>query len=621
MNAERERYFNRRPFVTAALGVMLGVLLARLFPGQTGYILAAAGVALTMISIRTGVKWLPVFLAFLSIGTLRLELAYPKLPAPRGNCALTGTVAEISQQGQNLRVTLSNAKADGAPIDGLVQLTLPRYNGQTIAYGQQLAAHASLSLPQGARNEGGMDYRFYCFSRGIVCTARSYGPLAVADAPPSLYGRLLALREDATKLLISLMGRENGALAAGMLHGAVEDIPDQTLDDFRGSGIAHLLSVSGLHVSLLAGALLVLLRRVKPVAQFIIICMVLLFYCAFCAFAAPTLRSALMVICLLLAKILYRRNDPLSALSFSFLILLLISPFTLFSIGFQLSYTAVLGILLLYPALSSAMQRLPKTLSEPLALSISAGLSTAPVSAAVFQSMSILSVPANLLVVPLCALSMLPSGIALMISPVSSSVARFAASISGAAIALMRAVAQVAASPGMLRLPPTSFGAGVCFFLFLLFCSPYFLGGRGSRRAFCAISAVLCLLLWLAPLFMRPEQHATVLDVPYGYAVHLHAGGKDVVVGTPDALENSAVESYLHANGIYRATMEEGNKEGVVVSLSSTSLFVYPGGAEIGGMHYATSMNGQMRFFEKNGALMMQPYARDARYAILLKEP
>ncbi len=620
MNAERERYFNRRPFVTAAFGIMAGVLLGRLFPGQTGFMLAAAGIALAVISIRTGVKWLPVFFVFLSIGTLRLELAYPKLPEPRENCTLTGTVAEIARQGQNLQVTLSEARADGSPIDGLVLLTLPRYDGQEIAYGQRLAAHASLSLPQGPRNEGGMDYRFYCFSRGVVCTARSYGPLAVAYAPPSLYGRLLVLREGATDLLISLMGQENGALAAGMLHGAVEDIPDQTLDDFRGSGIAHLLSVSGLHVSLLAGALLILLRRAKPVAQFIVIFIVLFFYCAFCAFAAPTLRAALMVLCLLLAKILYRRNDPLSALSFSFLILLLISPFALFSIGFQLSYTAVLGILLLYPALLNGMRCLPKTLSEPLALSVSAGLSTAPVSAAVFQSMSILSVPANLLVVPLCALSMLPAGLALLISPVSSAVARFAASISGAAIVLMRAVAQAAASPGMLRLPPASFGAGVCFFLFLLFCSPYFLGGRGSRRAFCAISAVLCLLLWVAPLFTRPNQHATVLDVPYGYAVHLHANGKDVVVGTPDALENSAVESYLHANGIYYATMEEGSKEGVAVSLGGTPLFVYPGGAEIGGTHYATSMNGQMRFFEKNGGLVMQPYARDTRYAILINK-
>ncbi len=621
MNAERERYFNRRPFVTAALGMMAGILLGRLFPGILGYIISGAGVILAVLSIRTGVKWLPVFLAFLSIGTLRLELAYPSLPHPREKCALTGTVTEIAHQGQRLRVTLSNAEADGSPIAGFVLLTLPRYDGQSLAYGQKLTAQASLSLPQGPRNEGDMDYRFYCFSRGIVCTALARGPITIANAPPSLYGKLLTLRDNSTQLLIQLMGKENGSLAAGMLNGAVEDIPEQTLDDFRGSGIAHLLSVSGLHVSLLAGALLVLLRRVKPVAQFIIICIVLLFYCAFCAFAPPTLRAALMTICLLLAKILYRRNDPLSALCFSFLILLTVSPFALFSVGFQLSYTAVLGILLLYPTLSAAIKRMPRPLSEPLALSISAGLSTLPVSAATFHSMSILSVPANLLVVPLCALSMLPSGIALVISPISSAVARFSASLSGAAIALMRAVAQAAASPGMLHLPPASLGAGILFFVFLLFCSPYFIGGRSSRKLLCITSATLCMMLWLAPLFMRPNQHATILDVPSGYAVHLHLGREDVVMGTADALKSKIVESYLHANGIYNAAMQEGSTDGAVVTLGGASLFVSAGGTVIGGVRYAAQANGQMRFYEKNGALMMQPYARDFRYAILLREP
>lgn len=620
MNIERERYFNRRPFVTAALGMMAGVLLGRLFPGYPGYIISGVCAALALITIRTGVKWLPVFFAFLAIGTLRLELAYPTLPRPREDCVLAGTVMESAQQGQSLRVTLYNAEADGSAIDGHVLLTLPRYGGQAPTYGQTLTTQASLSLPQGPRNEGGMDYRFYCFSKGIVCTALAHGSIAVADAPPGLYGKLLLLRDNSTQVLIALMGRENGALAAGMLHGAVEDIPEQTLDDFRGAGIAHLLSVSGLHVSLLAGALIILLRRVKPVPQFIAICAALLVYCAFCAFAPPTLRAALMTVCLLLAKVLHRRNDPLSALSFSFLILLFVSPFALFSIGFQLSYTAVLGILLLYPALSTAMQRLPRQLREPLALSVSATLSTLPVSAATFHSMSILSVPANLLVVPLCALSMLPSGIALLLFPISHIVSGFAASLSGAAISLMRATAQAAASPGMLRLPPASFGAGVCFFLLLLFCSPYFLGRRGSRWILCATSLALCCLLWLAPLLLLPIHHATVLDVPTGYAVHVHMGREDVIMGTPDALKSATVESYLNANGIYRAAMQETGKEGTVVMLDNAFLFVFPGGAEIDGVRYGSDANGQMRFYEKNSALVMQPYARDARYAILLSE-
>ena len=80
------------------------------------------------------------------------------------------------------------------------------------------------------------------------------------------------------------------------------------------------------------------------------------------------------------------------------------------------------------------------------------------------------------------------------------------------------------------------------------------------------------------------------------------------------------MESYLRANGIYHATMQEEEKAGVTVTFGGTSLFVYPGGAEIGSISYTTNMNGQMRFYEKNGTLVMQPFARDTRYAILLNE-
>lgn len=615
------RYFNKRPFVIAALGMMAGLLFSYRFPGMPGYLICGGALLCAAMLRVFRIRGIALFLLFLSLGALRLQLAYPAFPAERSACTLTGAVSQAFPKAYGTQLRLTNARVDGHAIDGDVLITLPPQNGPAPSYGSRLHVEASLSLPQGPRNEGGMDYRSYCLSQGIVALAKAKGTVSIVEAPIGFYGKLLVLRDTSTQILIKLMGQENGALAAGMLHGAVADIPEETLDAFRVSGIAHLLSVSGLHVSLLAGMLLLLLRRVRPVPQLIMICAALLFYCAFCAFAPATLRAALMTFCLLFSRVCNRRNDPLSALSFSFLLLVLISPFALFSVGFQLSYAAVLGILLLYPTLNGSIQRLPRTLKEPLALSISAGVSTLPVSAAVFQTMPILSIPANILVVPLCALSMLPSGIALLLYPLSPAIARFLASISGATLSLMRAVAQAAAAPGMLWLPTFSLGAGVCFFLFLLFCSPYFLGKRKERILLASVSAALSIALVAVPLSLRPQRHITVLDTPYGYAVHVHEAGSDKLFGTKNALTGAAAERYLYANGISHAERMVADAKGMRVTLEGYAFFVSPGSITAVSGTYHTNRHGQIRFYVRNGQLSMQPYARDSRYAILIEKP
>jgi|GEM_PF-3204252 len=618
------RGFNNRPFVVAAAGLSGGILAGKFVLGTAAYVLCAIALLLALAARLLRAPHLPLLLLLFGLGLLRLTLSYPVLPRPAENCVLSGRIAQTPIRQENgWRLQLSGAAANGKPIDGGVLVTLPDPKGAYAPeYGQTLRAAAALTLPEGARNDGGLDYRFYCFSQGIVCLAYiEKGTVSLADGPSDLYGLLLRLRTMSTQALIRMMGRTNGALAAGMLNGDVTELPDTVLYDFRGSGIAHLLSVSGLHVTLAAGAVLFLLKRVKPVPQFLAVCGFLLLYCAFCAFAPPTLRSALMTACLLLSRLVGRRNDPLSSLAFSALLILLLSPFALFNAGFQLSYTAVLGILLLYPRLNEAWARLPGMLREPLALSIGAGAGILPASAANFNSVSLLSVPANLLVIPLCAFVMLPSAAALLLYPLLPGVAAFVASLAGAALSLMRAVAYAAASPGMLNIPSPSLAAGALFFLGMLFYSHYYLGEPRAKRLLTATSAALCLMLWIAPALLLPRSSVTVLDVPSGYAAHIRSPSGDTLLGTAEALGGSAVQGYLAANGVHGETRRVTDAKGAAAPLGETSISVYPGGAAAEGRRYETDRNGQLRFFYRNGALQIRAYAPFDRYAILVESP
>jgi competence protein ComEC len=135
--------------------------------------------------------------------------------------------------------------------------------------------------------------------------------------------------------------------------------------------------------------------------QFAAISTFVLFYSAFTAFSAPAVGRGLMAITLQLSRLLSRRDDPLSSLSLAFIIILSVSPFSLFSAGFQLSFSAMLGIYLLMPFLTASFKCLPSLVSEPVALSLSASAATLPATAAHFHRMPLLAVFANLLVTPL----------------------------------------------------------------------------------------------------------------------------------------------------------------------------------------------------------------------------
>ena len=577
MNARWPAFFYGRPLVIAATGAGLGIAAGYLFIGPAAYCLVGSACLVCFLVFLLKLPRLPLFLLAFAAGLLRLQLAYPILPHPIESGELSGRIVQTPvRQTAIWRIVLDNASCNGNPIYGRVLLTLPDAREKYIPrYGQTLQTTVSLSLPVGARNEGGMDKRLYYFTQGVSCTAYAKGSVSLQDGPQGIYGALLALRSQSTERLIELLGKENGSLAAGVLHGDTAPIPDDVQADFRDSGLSHLLSVSGLHVSLLAAAIAFLLRRCHEGARFAAISAFVLFYSAFTAFSAPAVRAGLMAITLQLSRLLSRRDDPLSSLPLAFLLILSVSPFSLFSAGFQLSFSAMLGIYLLMPSLTAAFKRLPSPISEPVALSLSASAATLPATAAHFHRMPLLAVFANLLVTPLAALSLLPSGIALLLYPLWPGLARFVAQIAGVTLALIRSVAFIAAQPGVWNVTSPTFGAAMLYFATMAFTSPYCRASKHIKGMLVSVSAALCLLLWMLPAMLRPAS--------------------------------------------YEATI--GDAKGAELEIGSHRLYVKSGAVETGSIRYEANLNGQIRFYDNHGDLRVEAYADNDRYAILMEEP
>lgn len=198
---------------------------------------------------------------------------------------------------------------------------------------------------------------------------------------------------------------DNYSVLKALLLGDKSSITSNTYNNFKASGIAHILSVSGLHVGFVVLVLSFILDKlkVKRKANFLITTIFLLCYCALCNFSSSVVRASVMSICILLSNCIGEENDMLSSISFAGIILLFVNPFYLYKLGFKLSFTSVFGIIFLYKPLLNMFGKIkiPYHICSALSLTISCQLGTLPVIANQFGVLPVSSVIANIIVIPL----------------------------------------------------------------------------------------------------------------------------------------------------------------------------------------------------------------------------
>ena len=257
--------------------------------------------------------------------------------------------------------------ADARPVIGRLRLRIAGWNGPDtteaasnlhLQYGDSIRAAVRLRRPHVYRNPGEFDYARYMeaiedvYWEGNVKSAALVEKLP-ADHHPYDRARLLVphIRErlfqgiDRLYPPWSAEGRD-GAVLKAVLLGERSSLDSDTIEDFRRSGLYHLLVIAGLHVGLLAllAELGLRLLGLREDARFILVLAFLLGYASLVEQRAPTLRATLIIAVYLVARLLYRRHVALNAIGLAALLLLLARPAWLFESGFQLSFCAALLI-------------------------------------------------------------------------------------------------------------------------------------------------------------------------------------------------------------------------------------------------------------------------------------
>jgi competence protein ComEC len=238
-------------------------------------------------------------------------------------------------------------------------------------------------------------------------------------------------------------------LLPGLVDGDVSGLDPGLADDFRTAGLSHLTAVSGTNVAIVTGAVLLLLRAmtVGPRVSALVAGVAIGGFVVLARPSPSVLRAAVMGAIALLALASGRPRSALPALGTAVLILLLVSPALARDPGFALSVLATAGLILLGPGWAASLRarRVPPGVAEALAVPAAATVATAPVIAAISGTVSLVSIPANLLAEPAVAPATVLGVLAALVSPLSGTAAEWLARIAGLPVRWLVAVATRAA--------------------------------------------------------------------------------------------------------------------------------------------------------------------------------
>ena len=278
------------------------------------------------------------------------------------------------------------------------------------------------------------------------------------------------VRNKYEEYMAQAMPSQDAAAIFAMLFGGYQGIRPELLEAFTVTGIVHILSVSGSHITLMAGTANIVGRflHMSPRATAALATGVILFYSLLAGAIPPVIRSALMGILTLLALTAGRERDAQHILGLVALALLLYSPLWLFDISFQLSFGVTAGLLYLASPLRESLRKiLPIFVADSLAVTIGAQLSVLPIIAWYFNVLSLSSLLANLVIAPIVEWIIVAGLLAGLLASLLPLAGKVVFLLSSVVLGLVYELSRwVAALPGsQIYMPTFSWWGGMLYYM------------------------------------------------------------------------------------------------------------------------------------------------------------
>lgn len=259
------------------------------------------------------------------------------------------------------------------------------------------------------RNPGEFDYNAYLKTKGIegIITIDTLTNIKVIYESPELFSNsIFQVRKYINKQISLMHNSETAALLRGLLLADRREIDQETKTQFINSGVIHVLAVSGLHVGFIALIFIILFGRFNIYLRSVLTIIGLLLFMILTGVPPSVFRATVMALVIIVAFLTNRSTNIFNSLAIAALIILIINPDEIYSPGFQLSFSAVIAIGVIYPIISRVINRLQikskfvRYVLLFMAVSFAAQIGTMPFTLIYFGKLSVIALAANIIVIP-----------------------------------------------------------------------------------------------------------------------------------------------------------------------------------------------------------------------------
>ncbi len=511
-------------WVPVCFGCGIGAYFAApVEPSRTTYIvLSLLALSAAIVAVRCGAIARPLLLglALLAAGVLAAGYRSHATAAPvlgfRYYGPVEGRIVTIDRSGSDAvrllldRVRLDRMSPERTPIK--VRISLHGDDPDVALHvGDRVMTTAHLSPPSGPAEPGGFDFRRLAWFQQLGAVGYTRNPVLRAGAPEPESLWLNTLRARISRDIREDIPGDEGGFAAAIMTGDRSGLSTPARDAMRASNLFHLISISGMHMGMLAGFVFGVVRYgaalIPPLALRVssrkLAALVALpaaaFYLALAGRAIPTERAFIMVAVMLVAVLFDRRALTMRSVAIAAMIVLVLRPESLLNPGFQMSFSAVVALVFAFSHMNGTHRPRPmwQRVLMPVVMlcfsSLVAGSATAPYAAAHFNRVAHYGVLANLFAVPVMGLIVMPGAVILaVLGPLGlggpalwmiETGSSWILSVAGTVSALDGAVTRVV-KPGPWVLPILTLAG--CFFVLW----------QGQTKWVAAVPATAAALMW-----------------------------------------------------------------------------------------------------------------------------
>ena len=413
----------RRPLVWMAVPVCLYSVFGAVFHINIFILLIISLIIFSIIISKTKTEYKKYFFIFLSvfcmfslfcIGINSRENTLIKSAGTEGlRATVTGCVKKVNVYDERMYVQLSSVEAQAGNERSHLQGVLLKAPLADAGIGDIVTAEGKLGAPEKARNEGNFDPESYYASIGIEAVADTRQKVSVRKTGNPFYRAADAVRRHFKDSFETAAPAHKGELSS-IIIGDKSDLAPQIKDLYSENGIAHILAISGLHISFAGLVLYKLLRKTGLSVGYstVLAGICVLGYVILTGSSISAWRACVMFLFAAAADVFGRSYDALTALSIQAIVTLLFTPEAIQGASFIMSYTAVLSIIISNEAFGNVLYRLKgnltvlRVLLSDIISSVSIFILMLPVNLYFYHSVPLYSVFLNMLIIPLSTILM-----------------------------------------------------------------------------------------------------------------------------------------------------------------------------------------------------------------------